>query len=78
MPSTINWESHAELQRRADGGGLLHDFKAIRTGTLAELIRFVTLLPEAEQGDYAVLKEGDHVLEIGELRALAARPDFPG
>ena len=73
----IAWHMHSELQKRVGGGGVLHDFTAIRSGTLAELVRFVMLLPEEEQQDYAILKEGDHVLEPREIRKLAARADFP-
>ena len=73
---SVNWGMRSELHRGA-GGGVFHDLKAIRTGTLAELVRFILMLPAEEQGDYTILKEGDHVMEVGEIRTLAARPDFP-
>lgn len=72
------WDEASELHLHADGGGLLHRFKTIRRGTLAELIDFVMDLPESEQPLYSIQKGGDHRLEIGEIRALAARADFPG
>lgn len=71
------WDDSAELHRRNDGGGLLSGFKATRRGTLAELVRFVTHLPEDERRDYVIEKAGDHRLEWHEIAALAKRPDFP-
>lgn len=71
------WDDPASLHRSNDGGGLLSDLKAARHGTLAELIRFVISLPEAEQGDYVIEKAGDHRLAVGEILALSRRPDFP-
>ncbi|MCK9542325.1 MAG: hypothetical protein M0R03_09890 [Novosphingobium sp.] len=74
----IHWNDLGELHRREDGGGVLHQFKAIRRGNIAELIAFVMRLPETEQPNYAIQKDGDHRMEIGEIRALAGRVDFPG
>ncbi len=73
----IGWNDAAELHKCADGGGLFHRLKTIRRGTLAELISFVLSLPDDQQGDYAIQKEGDHQLRIGEIRGLSRRPDFP-
>lgn len=77
-PSGHGWDDSAELHKCADGGGVFHRFKTIRRGTLAELIDFVMGLPEDKQADYAIQKEGDHRLSIGEIRALFRRADFPG
>lgn len=71
------WDDTASLHRSDDGGGLLSDFKAVRHGTLVELIRFVLTLPETERSRYAIEKSGDHRLSIGEILALARRSDFP-
>jgi hypothetical protein len=71
------WDDHAALHRSNDGGGLLSDLKAVRHGTLAELVRFVISLPEHEQQRYVIEKAGDHCLRIGEILALSRRPDFP-
>lgn len=73
----VEWGDHAELHRKDDGGGLLSAFKAVRQGTLAELVRFVASLPEEERGDYVIEKSGDHRLELMEIMGLASRPDFP-
>ena len=73
-----HWDDQAELHRRDDEGGVFHQFKTIRRGSFSDLIAFVLRLPEDEQADYAIQKSGDHRLEIGEIRALGARADFPG
>lgn len=73
----VGWNDAAELHKSEDGGGLFHRFKTIRRGSLAELIAFVLSLPDDEQQDYAIQKEGDHQLRIGEIRTLGRRDDFP-
>lgn len=73
----IDWDDPSSLHRGDDGGGLLHDLKTVRHGTLAELVRFVMTLPEDQQPRYAIEKSGDHRLTIGEIRALSRRSDFP-
>ena len=73
---SVAWDDGAELHRR-DDGGLLSGFKAVRRGDLAELIRVVMQMPEAERRHYAIAKAGDHRLEWPEITALASRPDFP-
>jgi hypothetical protein len=72
-----DWGDHATLHRSNDGGGLLSDLKAVRHGTLAELIRFVVSLPESERAHYVIDKSGDHRLGTGEILALSRRSDFP-
>lgn len=73
----IDWDDPSSLHRGDDGGGVLHDLKTIRHGTLAELVRFVLTLPEGQRPRYAIQKSGDHRLSIGEILALSRRPDFP-
>jgi hypothetical protein len=75
--SGANWDDHAALHRINDGGGVLSDLKAVRHGTLAELVRFVASLPENEQPLYTIEKAGDHRLGVGEILALSRRADFP-
>ena len=77
QPSSAGWNDAAELHKCEDGGGLFHRLKTIRRGTLAELISFVLSLPDEDQGDYAIQKEGDHQMRIGEIRNLSRRADFP-
>jgi len=73
----VGWNDAAELHKCEDGGGLFHRLKTIRRGTLAELISFVLSMPDDQQSDYAIQKEGDHQLRIGEIRNLSRRSDFP-
>jgi hypothetical protein len=77
-PGGIDWDDSAELHKREDGGGVGHRFKSIRRGTFAELIDFVMDLPEDSRKEYAIDKNGDRRYEIGEIRALFHREDFPG
>jgi hypothetical protein len=72
------WSDYAELHRADDGGGVLSGLKALRHGTLAEMVRFVASLPETERAGYTILKGGDHLLHAGEIAGLARRADFPG
>ena len=44
---------------------------------LADLIRYIALLPAAEQGQYVVERSGDHRLTTEEVLELYARADFP-
>jgi hypothetical protein len=74
---SFGWDDTAELHKCQDGGGLFHNLKTIRRGTVAELIRYVIGLPEDKQDDYAIEKDGDHTLKIGEIRHLHRRADFP-
>ncbi len=76
-PERFHWEDSAELHKCADGGGLFHNLKVIRRGTVVALINFVMSLPENEQNDYAIQKDGDRMFRIGEIRALSRRADFP-
>lgn len=75
--ASAGWNDAAELHKCEDGGGLFHRFKTIRRGTLAELIAFVMDMPDEQQDDYAIQKEGDHRFSIGEIRSLSRRADFP-
>lgn len=74
---SFGWNDSAELHKCQDGGGLFHNLKTIRRGTVAELIEFVMDLPEEKQDDYAIEKSGDHTFRIGEIRHLYRRADFP-
>jgi len=73
----IDWDDYATLHVKGDGQGIFYRFKSVRTATLAELVRFVALLPENEQADYVIQKAGDHLLSPGEILELSRRDDFP-
>jgi hypothetical protein len=76
-PGAVSWSDNATLHRAADGGGLLHGFKSIRKGTLAELVRYVAALPEGERTHYMIEKAGDRQYQPHEILKLAKRPDLP-
>jgi len=78
LHTDIGWSDLASLHRRNDGGGLLYELKAIRRGTLAELVGYVRSLPEGERKQFVIEKSGDHRLDWAEIMSLANRPDFPG
>jgi len=73
----FGWDDTAQLHKCQDGGGLFHNLKTIRRGSMAELVEFVMNLPEDKQGDYEIEKDGDHTFRIGEIRSLYRRADFP-
>lgn len=75
--NSVNWEAYCTLHQADDGGGLLDATKAIRHGSLAELVRYVMLLPEEKRTQLVIEKAGDHRLAYGEVSALARREDFP-
>ena len=74
----VEWDDRAELHRKDDGQGVFDSAKALRRGTLAEMIAHVMMLPETERGDYVIQKAGDHMLSPGEIAALASHPKYPG
>lgn len=76
-PTHVEWDDFSELHVKNDGGGLFSGLKAIRQGTLAELVHFVASLAEDERDQYVIDKSGDHQLNIGEIMRLARRSDFP-
>lgn len=76
-PTHVQWDDFSELHAKDDGGGLFSGVKAIRQGTLAELVYFVASLPEEERDQYVIEKSGDHRLTIGEILMLSRRADFP-
>lgn len=73
----VEWNDFSELHVKDDGGGILSGLKAIRQGTLAELVYYVASLPEDERDQYVIDKSGDHRLTIGEIIMLSRRADFP-
>ena len=77
LHSEIGWDDAAALHRKDDGGGVLFELKAVRRGTLAEMVRFFATLPEADRKNYVIEKAGDHRLGPVEIRELAERADFP-
>ena len=60
-----------------DGDGLLDGAKGLRSGTFAELVRHMMLLPADERKDYYIEKAGDREYHVDEIVSLSKRDDFP-
>ena len=58
------WDDAATLHRSDDGGGVFSDLKAVRHGTLAELVRFVAALPEEERDEYGHTWSGPRLSDV--------------
>ena len=73
----IQWDDRASLHRVDDGDGVLDAAKGLRSGTFAELIRHMMLMPEDERAQYCIEKAGDREYHAAEIADLSKRPDFP-
>ena len=73
----IAWDDRASLHRVDDGDGVLDGAKGLRSGTFAEMIRHMMLLPEDERAAYCIEKAGDREYHAAEVAQMAALPDFP-
>ncbi len=71
------WDDGAAIHEADDGQGVLDSAKALRRGSFAEMIRYITRLPEDERSKYVIQKSGDRQYTAAEAEGLAARPDFP-
>ena len=71
------WNDAAALHSADDGSGLLRGTKALRSGTFAEMIRHIAMLPADQRDDYSIEKAGDRRYSADEAMALASHPDFP-
>jgi len=76
-PRGVDFTVTAALHLAKDGGGLLDELKAVRHAPLADLVRYIALLPEDKREDYEIEIVGSHRMKVGEILALYARPDFP-
>ncbi len=47
------------------------------SGTFAQIINHIMLLPEGERSQYVIQKAGDRAYTAAEAERLAARSDFP-
>ena len=73
----IEWDDRATLHRVGDGDGVLEAAKGLRTGTFADLIRHLMLMPENDRADFYIEKAGDREYRADEIEALSKRDDFP-
>ena len=56
---------------------MLDGAKSIRSGTFAELVRYVAALPEEKRAGYYIEKAGDREFHADEIVRLHEREDFP-
>lgn len=76
--SDIDWNAKAVVHSRADGGSELDfNFDKIGEGTLAEMVRWVADMSSADRARIIFDVSGKGNLDIGQVLALAARPDLP-
>ncbi len=73
----IQWDDRASLHLVGENNSLLDGAKGLRSGTFAEIIRHMMMLPEAERSRYYIEKAGDREFRAEEVAALAQRQDFP-
>ena len=73
----VDWTATAALHRSNDGGGLLEDLKAVRHGSLADLVRYVALLSAEARAQYEIEVPGNRRFAAAEIMELYARDDFP-
>jgi hypothetical protein len=72
----VDWDDAAVLHRAGDAG-VLSGLSAVRKGSLADLVRYVALLPEGDRAAYVIERVGDHRFEVAEILELYGRADFP-
>ena len=74
----VQWDDRASLHRTGDGDGVFDGAKGLRSGSFAELVQHVMLMPEADRGQYYIEKAGDREYHADEIADLSRRADFPG
>ncbi len=74
----MDWDAHAEVQCRDDGGSdLYYDFKTLKTGSFADMIRWVLALPSVERARVIIDARGIGSHNIHDITLLSQRDDFP-
>ncbi|RVT40990.1 hypothetical protein [Sphingobium algorifonticola] len=75
---SVNWDAPAQLHERDDAGSdMFVEFRTLKTGALADLIAHVQTLPSEQKARLVIDATGVGSLNIHDITALAARPDFP-
>ena len=74
---TIEWDDRAALHRIDDGRGVFDGGTALQRGTFAEMVRYLSLLPEEDRNKYLIEKAGDREYSAAEALDLSQRDDFP-
>jgi hypothetical protein len=76
LPEGIRWDQDATLHHPGDSG-VLAELKTLRHGKLADLIRYIALLPAAQREQYEIERTGHHRIKAEEAMALYNHADFP-
>jgi hypothetical protein len=78
MSDDIDWTRPCILHARSDGGSEMYvDFDTLADGPLSAMISRVVAMSAAERARVIVDVPGRGNLTVGEVLALAERPDFP-
>jgi len=76
--SDVDWNAHAVVHSRTDGGSELDfNFDELAQGPLSDMVRLVAGLSSAERARVIFDVRGRGNLDVGQVMALAARPDLP-
>ena len=76
--SDIDWGAHVVVHCRSDGGSELDfNFDKLDEGPLSAMVRRVAAMSGAERARIIFDVSGRGNLDIGQVMALAARPDLP-
>jgi hypothetical protein len=78
MSDAIDWTRPCILHARSDTGSEMYfDFEKIDEGPLSTMIGKVAAMTPEDRSRVIVDVTGQGNLTVGEVMALAARPDFP-
>ena len=76
--SDVDWGARVVVHGRADGGSELDfNFDTLAEGTLSDMVHRVAAMSSAERSRIIFDVSGKGNLDIGQVMALAARPDLP-
>ncbi|MDO6413095.1 hypothetical protein Q4F19_01750 [Sphingomonas sp. BIUV-7] len=76
--SDTDWGRRAVLHARSDAGSeMAFDFDTLADGTLGEMVGKVAAMSSDERARVIIDVPGQGYLTVGEVLALAERPDFP-
>lgn len=74
----IAWDDRAEIHVKDDGRGVLDGAKGLHHGTFLEMVKLMMAMTPEERQGRVIQKLGDRMYPVGEIEAIAARPDYPG
>lgn len=74
----MDWTAEAKLLERDDSGSdMYYEFTERRTGPLSNLVASVVAMPAADAARLVIDAGAQGTFNIGEIRSLAERGDFP-